>query len=92
MVKETKKVAKNVKAQYLLEAVFNNENFTVETDNIDEAIVALKPEQLLSDVFFKVTKGEAVCERHLSLIEGKRVFVNEVNREVLVNNLLIVNG
>ena len=80
------------KGEYLLEVVMNNESFAVETDNLDEAIVSLKPEQLLSEVYIKVTKGEATCERRLSLNEAKRVFLNEVNREVLINNLLIVNG
>jgi len=80
------------KKDYLLEVVMNNETFTVETDNLDEALIALKPEQLLSEVYVKVTKGEAVCERRLSLNDAKRVFLNDVNREVLINNLLIVNG
>jgi len=91
--KETaKKVTKKEKKDYLLEVVMNNETFTVETNDLNEALIAMKPEQLLSEVYVKVTKGEAVCERRLSLVEAKRVFQVEVNREVFVNNLLIVNG
>jgi hypothetical protein len=87
-----KKVVKKVKKDYLLEVVMNNETYSVETNDLNQALVDLKPEQLLSEVYVKVTKGEAVCERRLSLIEAKRVFQVEVNREVFVNNLLIVNG
>lgn len=87
-----KKVEKKAKKDYLLEVVMNNESYKVETDDLNQALVDLKPEQLLSEVFVKVTKGEATCERRLSLVEAKRVFQVEVNREVFVNNLLIVNG
>lgn len=86
------KTAPKKKKEYLLEAMFNDEAFSVETDNVDEALVALKPDLLLTEVYVKLTKGEAVCERRLSLNEARRVFSNEANREVLVSNLLIVNG
>lgn len=87
----TKKVTPK-KKDYLLEVVMNNENYSVETDDLNQALIDLTPEQLLSEVYVKVTKGEAVVERRLSLVEAKRVFKVEVNREVFVNNLLIVNG
>ena len=89
---KTKAKKSTPKGEYLLEVKMNDETYSVETDDLDQALQDLKPEQFLSEVYVKVTKGEHEIEKRLSLNEARRVFLNGVNREVFVNNLLIVNG
>ena len=83
------KAVKEYKPKYVLEMIFNGETFTVKTDNVDEAIINLKPEQLLTELYIKLTNGEMVVERRMNLVEGRKLFINEVTREVMVNNLLL---
>lgn len=75
--------------KYAVQMLFNGEKFTKQTDNLGETFVSLKPEQLHTDMFVIVKKGEAVMERHLNLIEGKMLFANPDYREIFINNLLL---
>lgn len=70
---------------------FNGETFTksVTEKTLKKAILSFKPDWLHTDIFINLTKGEDVRERHLSLLQGKKLFNNEDFLDVFVLNLLI---
>lgn len=74
---------------YTLEMVFNGERFKKNTNNLDEAIVSMKPETLYTEVYVTASKGKELSERRLNLVQGKRLFLIEDFREIFINNLLL---
>ncbi len=74
---------------YSLTVKMNGETITTRTTDLNAAIQALKPSWLHTEVFLTVKKGKAISERHLPLIKAKRVFQDDFEREVFINNLLI---
>ncbi len=73
---------------YKIEMFFNGAFFNAETDNVEEAIRALKPETLYTEIFITITKGEYVLDRRLTLTQGKRLFLNDEFMEVFISNIL----
>ena len=73
---------------YVLTMAFNGESYTVETDNVNEALKAFKPDLLLSESYVTVSKGDFTSERRLSRTQTQRVFLDDVTRDVFVMNLL----
>ena len=74
---------------YSLEMTFNGETFTSTTDNLDEELKGMKPDLLHTEVYVTVGKGGEVSERRLSRVMAQRVFLDDVTREVFINNLLL---
>lgn len=68
----------------------NGETLRKRTTDLNATIASLKPSWLHTEVYVKVTKGKQKAERRLSLINAKRVFQDDFNREVFINNLLLV--
>ncbi len=75
--------------KYSVQMLFNNEKFTKRTDDLAETFVSLKPAQLHTDMYVIVKKGGAVMERHLNLVQGRKLFANSDYREIFINNLLL---
>lgn len=84
-----KKAPAAPKKKYHILAKFNGEAFDFYTNDIEKGLLSIKPDQLLTDSFFTVIKGEDESERHLSLMQGRRVFQDDFYREVFINNLLL---
>jgi len=74
---------------YSLEATFNGETYTSKTDDLGEALLKMKPAQLHTEIYVTAKKGEEVSERRLSLTQGKRVFIDDIVRQVFIQNLLL---
>lgn len=76
---------------YTLKMLFNGESFTKRTNNIEEAILDLKPELLHTELYFVLDKkgSEEPIERKLNLVQGRKLFINEDFRAVFLNNLLL---
>lgn len=87
VAKKKKIVAKS--KPFKLEMLFNGLKFTKRTDNIEETILALKPDVLYTEVYVIVTKGKDVIDRKLNLTQGKRLFLVDDFRTVFINNLLL---
>ena len=75
--------------KYSLKMKFNGEEFSTTADNLEEAVLSLKPKQLHTEVFVTASKGDEVSERRWKLIEAKRIFSDADVRQVFVNNLLL---
>jgi hypothetical protein len=52
-------------------------------------ILSLKPELLHTEVYVTATKGKEESERRLSLTQAKRVFRDDLVRQVFIHNLLL---
>jgi uncharacterized protein (DUF2225 family) len=77
------------KPTYYLTAVLNGETIKKRTNDLNAAIAALKPAWLHTEVYITVKKGKEKAERRLTLTTAKRVFQDEIARQVFINNLLI---
>ncbi len=74
---------------YSLKMAFNGEEFNTKTDDLNKALLSLKPEQLHTEVYVTVQKGKDEAERRLSLKQAKRLFMDDVVRQVFIQNLLL---
>ncbi len=74
---------------FSLEVKFNGFTKKKRTDNLDIAILSLKPELLLTEMYVTATKGKAVSERKLNLVQGRKLFNDSSFREIFINNLLL---
>ena len=75
--------------EYSLWIKFNGIEKRKRTNDLNTTIKELKPDWLHTEVYFKVKKNGVTSERHLNLIQAKRVFNDDFNREVFINNLLL---
>jgi hypothetical protein len=85
--KEVNKPKKEVK-EYKVVAMFNDEKFEIETNDIKEALLSIRPEMLNSEVDIKIYKGSQETERHLNLRQGRNLFINESFLDVFIANLM----
>ena len=77
--------------KYNLTLQFNGEVFKKRTENISEAILSLKPESLVTEIYLTVIPvgSKEKTERRLNLLQGKRLFNNEDFLAVFIHNLLL---
>ncbi len=65
----------------------NDKVHETDTDNLDEAIVALKPEILYTALHMKITKNGKTVDKYLYLKDARRFFTNSLTRFVFIKNL-----
>lgn len=58
-------------------------------DDVKEAILSVKPETMLTEMYITFKRGTDVRERKLPLHEARQLFINEQFLEVFVLNLII---
>jgi len=75
--------------KYSVTMQLNGIVLTEKADTVDEALLALKPDTLLTEVYVTATDGKEVAERRLSLQMAKRVFTDDTTRQVFAQNLLL---
>lgn len=81
----TKKATK----KYSLWMKFNGEEYTTTTNDLAKGLLSLQPEQLHTEVYLIAKKGKEESERKLSLKQAKRVFLDDMVRQVFIQNLLL---
>lgn len=74
---------------YNLTLNFNGETFTKRPKDIKKAILSLKPEMLLTEMYVTLKNKKDIRERKLTLIQGRKLFNNEDFLDIFINNLLI---
>ena len=73
---------------YDIELKVNNEVFKATSDNLKEAIQGMKPEFVHTEGYMKISKGEAVFERMLNLVSMRKLFADEQQLEIFINNIM----
>ncbi len=74
---------------YSLWVKFNGIEKRKRTDDLNETLKSLKPDWLHTEMYVKVKKGDTTSERHLNLIQAKRMFSDDMSREIFINNLYL---
>ncbi len=72
---------------YTVTAKFNDTETTVKGDDLDTLLLQLAPEQLHTEMYITVAKGEESTERRLPLVRGRMLFTDDLTREIFINNL-----
>lgn len=72
---------------YSLWVKFNGIEKRKRTDDLNETLKSLKPDWLHTEMYVKVKKGDTTSERHLNLVQAKRMFSDDISREIFINNL-----
>lgn len=75
--------------KYKVELTFNGETVIKKTDDLNEMFLSIKPDMLHTEMFIKVIKGTDVMDRHLKLSNARKLFVDDMFREIFINNLLL---
>jgi len=79
----------NRKKKYTVTFHLNGEKFIKKQNSVDDAIMKVKPDFLHTEMYVSVKKGKDVMDRHLNLLEGRKLFANETFREIFINNLML---
>lgn len=74
--------------EYSLWLKFNDQEYSMETDNIKEALMSIKPANLKTRMIFKIEKGAKVCNQILSGMQARQVFRNNIAMTVFLNRLI----
>jgi len=82
-----KKKIKNL--VYSIEMAFNGITRTLTTEYVEEAIASMQPDLLHTESYVTVRSGDFMAERRLSRVQTQRVFLDDVTRQVFVQNLLL---
>lgn len=89
MKKEPKeKKVGSSKKTYRIEVEMNDKVFKVETDDLAEAILALKPEVLKTKVIFRIWKGDLLCQRMAFVTKGRLIFGKQIMLDVFIKQLI----
>ena len=84
----TKKATKKAQ-KYSLWMKFNGEEYKTTSNDLEEGVLSLKPEQLHTEVYITAQKGSDTSERRWSLNEARKVFNDADIRHIFCNNLLL---
>lgn len=86
--KPNKEITETPQKEYLLWLKFNDTEYKVETDNIADALLSLKPAHLKTRVLLKIQNGKKVCDKILSGMQAKQVFRNKLAMQVFLNRII----
>ena len=73
---------------YQVEIKMNGEVFKRKGVDLNETIMLLKPEFVLTQSFITVTYKKRTFERMLTVVDGRKLFNDETYREMFINNLI----
>lgn len=85
----TKKKQTRVSKKYSIEIIYNGIKQIKKVDHISEALMFVTPVELCTDVYFNIKQGKTLIERHLSLVQAKRLLQSEDIRNIFINNILV---
>lgn len=73
---------------YQVEIKMNGKVFKKKGADLNETIMKLKPEFVLTQSFITIRYKKRVFERMLNLVNGRKLFKDETYREIFINNLI----
>lgn len=78
---------------YDVSVLMNGETYQSFTNNVRDFLESIKPELLFSEIYvtikYKRDSEDEIIERKLNLVQGKRLFLDDVNMEIFINNLYL---
>jgi hypothetical protein len=74
---------------YSLTLIINGETIKKRNADIEKALMSAKPELVFCEMYVTATKDKRTAERRLPLIQARKLFNDDVFRQIFLNNLLI---
>jgi len=81
-------VIEPIQPKYTIWIKFNDQEYTIQSDDVASAILSVKPEFLFTELYMTIKADDMTLEREFTLVQGKRLFNNEDNLEIFTSNLL----
>lgn len=81
-------VVEEQKPKYKVTLQFNEETFEIKTNNIVEAVTAIKPEVLYTELYITISDGQSEFQKRFNLIQGKRLFASDEMMDVFISTML----
>jgi len=81
-------VIEPIQPKYTIWMKFNDQEYTIQSDDVASAILSVKPEFLFTELYMTIKADDMTLEREFTLVQGKRLFNNEDNLEIFTSNLL----
>lgn len=78
-----------LKGKYKLSVYISGECFETKTNDLKEAILALKPEKITNKVRIIVENGDTKIEKILFVFQARRIFKIPLATEFFVKNLIL---
>lgn len=79
---------KEVEQKYRVTLQFNGEEFDIKTNNLIEAITAIKPEILYTELYITISDGQNEFQKRFNLVQGKRLFASDEMMDVFISTML----
>ena len=76
------------KTKYSMVVTMNDKEYKIDTDDIEETMLALSPEWLKTKIIMKIKEGNKLCDKMFLLPEGKQFYRNKIYREHIIRNLI----
>lgn len=77
------------KKKYRLDFYFNGDRFKKRTNDIDKTLLEVAPDQLYTEMYITAHFDDMKAERKLNLIEGRKLFRDDMFRQIFIQNLTI---
>lgn len=81
---------KTKKGEYKLTILLNGETYNIQTDDIKEAILALKPPKITNTVVIRAKRGKKVVEKKLFVFLARRIFFNPLATQFFAKSLALL--
>ncbi len=81
-------VIEPIQPKYTIWMKFNDQEYTIQSEDVASAILSVKPEFLFTELYMSIKADNMSLEREFTLVQGKRLFNNEDNIEIFTSNLL----
>ena len=92
-VETVKASSKKADGKITLSVSFNGETFNTKTDDVKEALLALKPEVIKSKVIIEASANGRTTKQMLFPARAKLIFRNDIAAEVMAKNIkLLLNA
>lgn len=77
--------------EYHMKVRMNDQVFECDTNNLEEAIMAIKPAVLKTKIQFEITKDGKLCERQVFVNRGKMIFRNSMFLKTFIRFFIFKN-
>lgn len=82
-------MSKTTPKKYEVTFKFNGETKTKRTDDILAVFDEVRPPLLHTEMYITVKNGKSVMERRFNLIQARKLFRDNVMKQVFLSNLLL---
>lgn len=76
------------KGEYSLSVLLGGKTFDIQTDNLKDAILSLKPEKITNKVMVTASRGDKKITKLLFVLPARRVFSNQLSAEFFAKSLM----